>query len=76
MTLRMIWQELVHYPQIQESIILIEKESQLAYSFSQHSEGPGVLQLVNEYIHENTGHTGGRFLWGVEEQILDKYSLT
>ncbi|MFB5285320.1 HNH endonuclease [Peribacillus sp. Hz7] len=29
-----------------------------------HSEQPGVLQLVNEEIHQNTGHTGGRELWG------------
>ncbi|PKG22963.1 HNH endonuclease [Niallia nealsonii] len=29
-----------------------------------HSEEPGVLQLVDEDIHENTGHTGGRELWG------------
>jgi hypothetical protein len=29
-----------------------------------HSEQPGVLQLVNEDIHQNTGHTGGRELWG------------
>ena len=29
-----------------------------------HSEQPGVLQLVNEETHQNTGHTGGRELWG------------
>jgi hypothetical protein len=29
-----------------------------------HSEQPGVLQLVNEEIHEITGHTGGREIWG------------
>ncbi|WP_019415988.1 HNH endonuclease [Paenisporosarcina sp. TG20] len=29
-----------------------------------HSEQPGVLQLVNEEIHQNTGHTGGREIWG------------
>lgn len=29
-----------------------------------HSEDPGVLQLVNEEIHQNTGHTGGREIWG------------
>lgn len=29
-----------------------------------HSDEPGVLQLVDEDIHENTGHTGGRELWG------------
>jgi hypothetical protein len=29
-----------------------------------HSEEPGVLQLVDEEIHHNTGHTGGRELWG------------
>lgn len=29
-----------------------------------HNEQPGVLQLVNEDVHQNTGHTGGRELWG------------
>ncbi|MFJ7825392.1 HNH endonuclease [Psychrobacillus sp. NPDC096623] len=30
----------------------------------QHSEDPGVLQLVNVETHQNTGHTGGREIWG------------
>ncbi|MFF2499534.1 HNH endonuclease [Peribacillus sp. NPDC058075] len=29
-----------------------------------HNEEPGVLQLVNQDIHANTAHTGGRELWG------------
>jgi hypothetical protein len=29
-----------------------------------HSEEPGVLQLVDDDIHANTGHDGGRELWG------------
>jgi hypothetical protein len=29
-----------------------------------HNEQPGLLQLVNEEDHANTGHTGGRSLWG------------
>ncbi|MFC4801213.1 HNH endonuclease [Neobacillus sp. GCM10023253] len=29
-----------------------------------HNEEPGVLQLVDEDVHQNTGHTGGRELWG------------
>ncbi|MBM7703558.1 HNH endonuclease [Metabacillus iocasae] len=29
-----------------------------------HHEEPGRLQLVKEDIHHNTGHTGGRELWG------------
>jgi hypothetical protein len=29
-----------------------------------HHEQPGVLQLVDEDTHQNTGHTGGRELWG------------
>ncbi|MET3684435.1 hypothetical protein ABID56_002572 [Alkalibacillus flavidus] len=33
-----------------------------------HSEEPGVLQLVDEEIHANTGHTGGRSLWGGGEE--------
>jgi hypothetical protein len=33
-----------------------------------HSEEPGVLQLVDEDIHANTGHDGGRELWGGGEK--------
>ena len=29
-----------------------------------HNEESGVLQLVDSVIHEKTGHTGGRSLWG------------
>ncbi|WP_391207756.1 HNH endonuclease [Psychrobacillus sp. L4] len=29
-----------------------------------HNEEAGVLQLVDEEVHHNTGHTGGRELWG------------
>ncbi|MFB5089471.1 HNH endonuclease [Psychrobacillus sp. PGGUH221] len=29
-----------------------------------HSEVPGELHLVEKTIHDLTGHTGGRFLWG------------
>ena len=29
-----------------------------------HNEEPGLLQLVDEDIHEQTGHTGGRSLLG------------
>lgn len=29
-----------------------------------HNEVPGVMQLVNEFEHGQTAHTGGRFVWG------------
>lgn len=29
-----------------------------------HHEQPGILQLVDEEVHQNTGHTGGREIWG------------
>lgn len=29
-----------------------------------HSEEPGKLELVDEKLHSETGHTGGRELWG------------
>lgn len=29
-----------------------------------HNEEVGVLQLVNEETHDQTGHTGGRSIWG------------
>ena len=29
-----------------------------------HHEQPGVLQLVEEDVHNTTAHTGGRFIWG------------
>ncbi|MEH7385414.1 HNH endonuclease [Bacillus sp. JJ1521] len=34
-----------------------------------HSEEPGVLQLVDEDIHANTGHDGGRRIWGGGEDF-------
>lgn len=29
-----------------------------------HNEEPGVFQLVDRALHESTGHTGGRAIWG------------
>ncbi|MEK4230183.1 HNH endonuclease [Solibacillus sp. FSL H8-0538] len=29
-----------------------------------HHEQPGTLQLVDEKVHDQTAHTGGRFIWG------------
>jgi hypothetical protein len=29
-----------------------------------HSEQPGIFQLVDKNLHDITGHSGGRFLWG------------
>ncbi|MGB6406724.1 MAG: HNH endonuclease [Planococcus donghaensis] len=29
-----------------------------------HHEEPGKLQLINQEIHKQTGHTGGREIWG------------
>ncbi|PFR16750.1 HNH endonuclease [Bacillus cereus] len=29
-----------------------------------HSENPGTLQLVDTTVHAQTGHTGGRSIWG------------
>ncbi|MGG1639102.1 HNH endonuclease [Paenibacillus sp. NRS-1760] len=29
-----------------------------------HSEEPGVMQLVDRSLHENTAHTGGKSIWG------------
>lgn len=29
-----------------------------------HHEQPGELQLVDSYTHNETAHTGGRFIWG------------
>lgn len=29
-----------------------------------HNEMPGVMQLVDRSLHENTAHTGGRSIWG------------
>lgn len=29
-----------------------------------HNEQAGVLQLVDKEVHQNTGHTGGREIWG------------
>ncbi|QCT01588.1 hypothetical protein E6C60_0867 [Paenibacillus algicola] len=29
-----------------------------------HTETPGEMELVDEQVHAQSGHTGGRFLWG------------
>lgn len=29
-----------------------------------HAEEPGRLELVDEEVHNKSGHTGGRFIWG------------
>ncbi|KKH47871.1 HNH endonuclease [Methanosarcina sp. 1.H.A.2.2] len=29
-----------------------------------HNQEDGVLQLVDSNVHEKTGHTGGRTIWG------------
>ncbi|GIP45116.1 hypothetical protein J45TS6_35750 [Paenibacillus sp. J45TS6] len=29
-----------------------------------HNEEPGMMQLVERSLHENTAHTGGRSIWG------------
>ena len=29
-----------------------------------HNENPGVMELVNRIIHENSRHTGGKKIWG------------
>ncbi|MFE8699757.1 HNH endonuclease [Cytobacillus sp. FJAT-54145] len=29
-----------------------------------HHEQPGVIQLVDQEVHQDTGHTGGREIWG------------
>ena len=29
-----------------------------------HNQEEGVLQLVDKNVHEQTGHTGGRSIWG------------
>ncbi|WP_445662062.1 HNH endonuclease [Bacillus sp. FSL R9-9481] len=33
------------------------------YTWHHHQE-PGTMQLVDTNIHQKTGHTGGRALWG------------
>lgn len=39
-----------------------------------HSEVPGKMQLVNHNIHEKTGHTGGRAIWGGGSECRKKGS--
>ncbi len=37
-----------------------------------HSEEPGTLQLVDTTTHTQTGHTGGRTVYGVAVVKIDK----
>ncbi|MGG3799527.1 HNH endonuclease [Metabacillus fastidiosus] len=42
---------------------LMNGETPEGYTWHHH-EQPGVIQLVDSETHENTGHTGGREIWG------------
>ncbi|MED4462700.1 HNH endonuclease [Metabacillus fastidiosus] len=42
---------------------LMNGETPKGYTWHHH-EQPGVIQLVDSETHENTGHTGGREIWG------------
>ncbi|MCQ6264717.1 HNH endonuclease [Fictibacillus sp. WQ 8-8] len=42
---------------------LLHGETPEGYTWHHHEE-PGLMQLVNEDEHKNTGHTGGREIWG------------
>lgn len=49
-----------------EDIKRLEKKlNPKGYTWHHHQE-PGRLQLVDSDLHEKTGHTGGRALWGKE----------
>lgn len=39
-----------------------------------HNEEPGRMQLVDEYEHAKSGHTGGRSLWGGGSEMRGGYS--
>ncbi|MGD6830729.1 HNH endonuclease [Sutcliffiella halmapala] len=43
---------------------LLEQGNTLEGYTWHHSEEAGLLQLIKEEVHHNTGHTGGRELWG------------
>jgi hypothetical protein len=32
--------------------------------YNWHHQDEGKMQLVDEFIHGKTGHTGGRHIWG------------
>ncbi|QSS99703.1 HNH endonuclease [Pontibacillus sp. ALD_SL1] len=43
--------------------VLAQGQTPEGYTWHHH-EQPGVVQLVDEEVHEQTGHTGGRSIWG------------
>jgi hypothetical protein len=62
-------------PQLVEDLGLTEQDIQALANGDNpegftwhHSEEPGVLQLVDEDVHANTGHDGGGELWGGGEE--------
>lgn len=66
-----LYQAIRSNPSLADEIGLSQEEVQgLAYGQTPegftwyHNEEPGVLQLLDEEIHAETGHTGGRSIWG------------
>lgn len=50
-----------------KEIALIIKEGKIPSRFVwHHHQNRGVLQLVVRLTHENTGHTGGKSIWGTK----------
>lgn len=65
-----IYETIVHNPQQIDEMGLTSSDIQLlaegktpeGYTWHHHEE-PGVLQLVDSDLHNQTAHTGGRFIW-------------
>ncbi|WP_027340213.1 HNH endonuclease [Halonatronum saccharophilum] len=61
--------EVVENPELKEKFNseqleqIMEGETPDGYTWH-HSEQPGVMQLVDEKTHAQTGHTGGKAIWG------------
>jgi hypothetical protein len=71
-----LYQSLIQNPELAKELDLSHTDIQnLSRGISpdgydwHHNEQPGVLQLVKEEIHQNTGHTGGREIWGGGSQF-------
>lgn len=73
---KQLFQEVMNNPLLADRLELTPLDKELLYQGQtptgytwHHSENPGILQLVDQDIHANTGHTGGRELWGGGEEF-------
>lgn len=70
-----LYEEIKRNPELIEKLKLSKQDledladGQTPYGYTwHHHQDPGKMQLVNQKIHKDTGHTGGYKIWGPESK--------